>query len=754
MDPIYTTLLGNIRDSAYIVDREDNILYINPAMERLTGWRRKDVLGKKSHEIFGETHRHSSIDLSAEKEASPDISAFSVEAQPDIRLLKSMKFTRAPIQRDERVEGVLVVMKESVVTATTAEDAELYRMMIEKTADPVFLIDIEDGFRMAYVNEAAVKHYGAPREEILTWRIPDWDPNFVMDDLPAHLEDMRKNPGLIIETEHRVKGGRLVPVELSLNLITYKGRLCHFGYVKDISERKITEMTLRDSAKEIEDLYNHAPCGYQSLDRDGKILRMNDTQLTWLGFSAKEVLGKHYSQFLSEESALTFERSFSEFIKKGRVDDLELELICKDGSYIPVLLSATAIKDEKGHFISSRATVYDIRKRKEVVNQLIKAKEEAERANQAKSQFLAGMSHELRTPMNSILGFSQLMESDTDTPLSEEHRDYVGHILKSGRHLLELIDEVLDLSKIESGKMLISMEAVDLGQTIQAILPLVERMASDRHITIENCYRENGIFAQVDLTRFKQVILNLLSNAIKYNRENGKVIINCGDAGDKFWFSVEDTGIGISEQNLQKIFQPFNRLGAEESAIEGTGIGLTITKRLVELMGGSIRVESEVGKGTKFFVELEKAKMETAKSSATVESAKGGTHVQDDLEKSTVLYVEDNPINLKLVANILKRYPNIELISAPDAKIGIEMALKYCPDLILLDINLPGMNGVDAMKQLKLHEQTEGIPVVAVSANAMPRDIEAAKAAGFTEYVTKPIDVSRFMQIVSDILKF
>jgi hypothetical protein len=366
------------------------------------------------------------------------------------------------------------------------------------------------------------------------------------------------------------------------------------------------------------------------------------------------------------------------------------------------------------------------------------------------------MSHELRTPLNSILGFSQLLKHDSDTPMTQEQQDFIQEILQAGKHLLDLINEVLDLAKIESGHIDLTLEPVSVHEVVDTCHKLIQPMASERNISI-NCTDGGCQFLQVkvDHIRFRQVILNLLSNAVKYNNEHGQVEISC-DLEDGLYacIRIKDTGPGIPPDKQAALFEPFDRLGAELSDVEGSGIGLVITRHLVELMHGDMGLESEVSKGTTFWIKLPLAERLIASSDESKDAEL--TELTSASAKQKVcyraLYVEDNLANQKLVGGILQRYQNIDMITTETAERGLELALSQQPDFILLDINLPGMNGFECVAHLKAREQTRTIPVVAVSANAMPEDIAKGLAAGFTAYVTKPIDVQQLFQTIDGII--
>ncbi len=439
---------------------------------------------------------------------------------------------------------------------------------------------------------------------------------------------------------------------------------------------------------------------------------------------------------------------------RGIEDIYELTYICKDGSSFPAIVSITALRDDYGDLIGYLLIGTDNSVRKRVELQLNDAVAAAEKANRAKTDFISSMSHELRTPLNAILGFAQLVETGTPAPTPTQQRS-IDQILKAGWYLLELINEILDLALIESGKLTLSNESVSLTEVLLECRAMVEPQAQQRGIGM--VFARLGVprFVKADRTRLKQVLINLLFNAIKYNQPGGHVTVECTlNSPRSIRISVRDTGPGLTPVQVAQLFQPFNRLGQESGSEEGTGIGLVVTQRLVKLMGGEIGVQSTPGVGSVFWIDMpltdapKLAQPDANAHDAPRPDAHAGTPVH------TLLYVEDNPANLELVEQIVARRADMRLLGAADASLGIEFARVYQPDVILMDINLPGISGIEALKILRADPTTAHIPIVALSANAVPRDIQKGLAAGFFNYITKPIKVNQLMAALDAALEF
>jgi len=422
----------------------------------------------------------------------------------------------------------------------------------------------------------------------------------------------------------------------------------------------------------------------------------------------------------------------------------------KDNTHYPVEIKLQRIPF--GNIDTVVAFVEDITERLNVINDLKQAKADAEKANNAKSEFLSRMSHELRTPMNAILGFTQLLATDDDKPLDDDQLDSLNEVSKAGNHLLELINEVLDLSRIDAGKVKLSIESVDLLELFSDISALSNPIAQQYGIQLANELSES-IVVPADKMRLKQVLLNLISNAIKYNSSNGSVTLSASVISDqKVRIEVRDTGQGLNEEQQTSLFSPFERLGAESTSIEGTGIGLTISKKFVDMMGGIIGIDSQLDVGSCFWIELPllQAKSHIVTEQSSSIQSQQGIITQDN--RYSILYIEDNLSNLKVVETIVTKRMKQRFICASSGGLGIEMALAHQPDLILLDLRLPGLDGFAVKSILSKEPTLKDIPIIAVSANAMPDEIQQTIECGFNHFISKPIDMPSFIATIEQVL--
>jgi PAS domain S-box-containing protein len=525
------------------------------------------------------------------------------------------------------------------------------------------------------------------------------------------------------------------------------------------AEQKKLDQRLRDQQFYTRSLIESNIDALMTTDPSGIITDVNRQMEALTGCTRDELIGAPFKSYFTDPERA--EAGIKLVLSEKKVTDYELTARARDGKETVVSYNATTFYDRdrtlKGVFAAAR----DVTERKrldqalqETNVELESAKFAAEKANLAKSDFLSSMSHELRTPLSAILGFAQLIESGSPPPTTSQKRS-IDQILQSGWYLLELINEILDLALIESGKLSLSLEPMSLTEVMHECRAMIEPQAQKRGISVAFPQFEIRYFVKADRTRVKQVLINLLSNAVKYNKVGGAVVVDCiASTPGRIRICVKDTGEGLTLDKLTQLFQPFNRLGKEVGAEEGTGIGLMVSKRLVELMGGVIGVESTVGKGSVFWIDLNLTAEPQPAAGAAEPTAVAQAQVQADAQLRTLLYVEDNPANLMLVEDLIARRPDIRLLTAMDGEHGVEIARASRPDVILMDINLPGISGIKALRILAEDPATAHIPVVALSANAIPRDIEKGLEAGFFRYLTKPIKVKEFMDTLDVALKF
>jgi len=516
------------------------------------------------------------------------------------------------------------------------------------------------------------------------------------------------------------------------------------------ADQKQLAQRLRDHQFYTRSLFEANIDALMTTDPSGIITDVNKQMEALTACTRDELIGAPFKNCFTDPARA--ESSIKMVLKKNKVTNYELTARARDRKETVVSLNATTFYDRDRKLQGVFAAARDITERKQLDKVLQEknveleiAKSLAEKANLAKSEFLSSMSHELRSPLNAILGFAQLLETDARPPTSSQ-KESIDQILRSGWHLLKLINEILDLAKVESRLVPMSQEPVSLAEVLLECQTMMDPLAQKRDIQLIFPPLEIPHFVLADRTRVKQVLVNLLSNAIKYNVPHGSINVECQEREPgRIRVSIMDTGAGLTPEQLTQLFQAFNRLGQESGVEEGTGIGLVVAKRLVELMGGLIGAESSIGKGSVFWFEL----VSVAEPELPWASQDSPEQPQPRLPRGdrpgTVLYVEDNPANLKLVEQIIARHPDIRLLTAVNGSTGIEIARAAHPDVILMDINLPGIDGFEALAILRSDPATTQIPVLALSANAMPRDIEKGIAAGFLRYITKPIKVTEFL---------
>jgi PAS domain S-box-containing protein len=791
---LQNAILNSANFSSIATDEKGVIQLFNVGAERMLGYRASDVIDQITPADISDPEelvaRAAALSLELDTTITPGFDALAFKASRGIEDIYELTYVRKDGSRfpaivsvtalrdaKSRIIGYLLIGTDNTARKK-AEEA-----LLEAGALQNAIFNSANFSSIATDAKGVIQLFNVGAERMLGYTAAE-----VLDKItPADISDPREviaravalsrelgttiTPGFdalafkasrgiedIYELTYIRKDGSRFPAIVSVTALRDE-QAAIIGYLligTDNSARKHAEEKLRWTEESfrlmVESVSDYA---IVMLDPEGCVVSWNTGAERIKGFRSDEILNQHFACFYTKEDIAAGKpgRDLDRAAASGRYEDEGLR-VRKDGSTFWANVVFTAIRDQSGNLRGFAKLTRDLTERNEVEAALTNAKAAAEKANLAKSDFLSSMSHELRSPLNAILGFAQLMESDLP-PATLSQSESISQILKAGWYLLDLINEILDLAMIESGKLSMSLEPVSLVEVILECQAMIEPLAQRRGISLTFPQFDEPHMVRADRTRIKQVLINLLSNAIKYNDVGGSVAVGCcvADTEGHIRITVTDTGAGLTADKLEQLFQPFNRLGQENNGEEGTGIGLVVSKRLVELMDGVIGVESTVGTGSVFWIEL----LSTAPlmMPAAVEPVIAAPEREaDDQRERTLLYVEDNPANLKLVERLVARRSDLRLLSAIDGIRGVEMARTCQPDVILMDINLPGISGIDALGILRKDKLTAHIPVVALSANAIPRDIQKGMDAGFFRYLTKPIKVAEFMDTLNVALKF
>jgi PAS domain S-box-containing protein len=672
--------------------------------------------------------------------------------------------------------------REAALRALRASEAA-YRAIFDSATEGIYVHDYETG-AIVDVNPRACEIHGLTADEFRMLgpaALGSGIPPYTAADAVVHIEAARNAPQRF-EWQYRHRSGHIGWLEVSLQRATIGGIERLLATTRDVTDRKeagqglqrayddlerrveertaelaIANAALRRSEEHFRRLIENASDIVAIIDQGGVLRYLSPSMYRVLGYTDEELIGRSaFELFHPADVAQTM-------VALGRIVDNPAEpqsaiyrFRHREGHWRTLESLGRSLSPEStrdGILVNSR----DITDRVEAEEALRRAKEAADRAceaaeaaNRAKSDFLSRMSHELRTPMNSILGFGQLLARKE---LPADQRKAVDHILKAGQHLLNLINEVLDIARIEANRQHLSPEPVRVRTALDEALSLIRPLAAKHGIDVDGRFDLDGdAYVQADRQRFAQVLLNLLSNAVKYNRPGGRVWLTCERNGDRMRINVHDTGRGIAHERLADLFTPFARLGAERSDVEGTGLGLALSLRLVEAMNGTIGVASELEEGSRFWIELEAVESPLERVLRTGSMPHAAVDPRES-GPATILYIEDNLANLSLIEAILAGHPEIKLIPALQGQLGLDLARQHRPDLILLDLNLPDMPGQDVLARLKADADTRGTPVIVISADATPGTIVRVRKAGARHYLTKPIDVEEFLQALDEALR-
>jgi PAS domain S-box-containing protein len=787
---LQNAILNSANFSIIATDEKGVIQLFNIGAERMLGYAAEEVVNKITpadiHDPQEVLARAAALSLELATTITPGFEALAFKASRGIEDKYELTYIRkdglrfpaivsVTALRDDQgaIIGYLLIGTDNSARKQVEEKLrwteESFRLMVESVTDYAIVMLDPEGLVVSW-NTGAERIEGYRAEEIVGQHFSQFYPaEDVTNGKPRRDLDVSAAKGRFAEEGWRVrKDGSTFWANVVFTAIRDQAGNAR-GFAKltqDLTGRmqaeaaqKKLDQRLRDQQFYTRSLIESNIDPLMTTDPLGIITDLNQQMEALTGCTRDELISTPFKNYFNdpERAAAGIDLVLSE----NKVTNYELTARSKDGKETVVSFNATTFYDRDRELKGVFAAARDVTERNRLDQalqeknvELERARAAAEKANLAKSDFLSSMSHELRSPLNAILGFAQLINSDSPAPTSSQTAS-IDQILHAGWYLLELINEILDLAQIESGRLALSLEPTLLAEVISECRAMIEPQGQKRGIRMTFPQLDIPHFVDADRTRLKQVFINLMSNAIKYNRPNGTVVVDCAlTTPGRIRVSVKDTGAGLPPNMLMQLFQPFNRLGQERSAEQGTGIGLVMSKRLVELMGGAIGVESKVGVGSVFWFELNLATAPNLLADLAKPAAIAPAQVQDDAPLRTLLYVEDNPANLTLVEQLIARRPDMRLLSARDGNSGIQLARAHQPEVILMDINLPGISGIEALKMLRADPVTAHIPVVALSANAMPRDIEKGLQAGFFRYLTKPIKVNEFMDTVDVALEF
>jgi PAS domain S-box-containing protein len=742
-------------DAIISIDLDNRIRHWNRGAERLFGVAAQEAIGMSRDELNALTDQSEEIGLRGKDVVDRALAGGRGHTQETQRrhtdgTLWDLSVSVTPWRVDGRVVGVTSTITD-ITARKQAEQAAARLAAIVEGSDDAIIGKTLEGTVTSW-NPAAERIYGftaadAVGHHISMLAVPDRESEF--EQIMASV--VRGVAVTHLETKRRCKDGRVIDVSVTVSPIRDgSGEIVGAATVaRDITEQKQTERMRDQTLRNLADAQRLARLGSWTWDPgvDKATWSLQMYEIFGRDPATGSATSEELFAYIHPDDRERIAAGYAEAFGGGTGFELDYRILAADGTERHIRGLGYQDSAHPGCYVGTVQDITSQRQAEQERLEMLEATAHAEGANLAKSEFLARMSHELRTPLNSIMGFSQLMQLEGLDPRQQKH---VSLVLKASRHLLQLINEVLDLTRIEAGRLAVSAEPVALADAINEALELIAPLASERDVTVHSDtagIADDG-HVSADRNRLKQVLLNLLSNAIKYNRARGQVRISFASTAGRVRIQIADTGIGIRAEHLPKLFEPFERLGAEQTDIEGTGLGLSLSRALLEAMGGAISVESEPGTGTIFTVELAEAARPDVGSAERRQDAPL-QELTTSGQRRRILYVEDNLSNLTLVEQILERYSGIELLSAMQGTLGLDLAGKHQVHLIILDLHLPDMSGMEVLKRLKSERATRDIPVVILTADASKTESDHARVLGASEYLTKPLDVVSFVDTVA-----
>ncbi len=743
-------IIQSSHDAIIGKDLAGTITSWNPGAERLYGHLAVDAIGKNISMLATETSRAAEAALLAGILAGEHIEMVRTKRLHKSGAVLDVSLSASPIMDEHNIIVGMATSSRDVGEKALAESR--FQGLLE--AAPDAMVSVDENGQITLVNDQVEKLFGWTRAELLGRPVEILVPTAARAGHPTRRDAYFHHPtnrpmgALDAQLSAQRKDGTTFPADISLGYFQLGSAFLVTAAVRDVTDRIAVQNALRESEANFRQVA-------ESTDVAFVLRNLDPPAFLYVSPGFKTIYG--YDPIQSQESPATtvarihpddrsrVDAEYWQAAKRGLSAKAEWRIIRPDGEIRWVRATSTPVVDADGVVRRSAGTAEDITERRLDEIALRKAHAEAQKANSAKNEFLSRMSHELRTPLNSVLGFAQLLELD---PLSADQQEAVQYILRGGRHLLALIDDILDITKIESDRLDVSIEPILAFELVAEAIKLMSSLAGEMDVTVHGASSPQVLYVMADRRRLRQVLLNLLSNAIKYNKRGGRVDIECG-AGEDDGFvniAITDTGHGIGAGDLHRLFVPFDRLGANETDIEGTGVGLALSQRLMSNMNGNLLVTSEPGVGSTFTASIPVAQPVPLTAVPAIRSRSTASNGRNAV--NSLVYVEDNGSNVELMVSLLTRRPTWNMVVARDGEVGLRTIMERLPDLVLLDLHLPVMDGIEVLRLLRADARSAGLTIIVLSADASPHQLDRLVAAGADDYVTKPLDVQKILELL------